>query len=35
MLEEYPDIAAAMQRRLRENFTRLASALDTVSGAFR
>ncbi|MDO6965017.1 cyclic nucleotide-binding domain-containing protein [Rhizobium alvei] len=35
MLEEYPDIAAAMQRRLRENFTRLTAALDSVSGAFR
>jgi CRP-like cAMP-binding protein len=32
MLEEYPEVALATEQRLRENFTRLTSALAVASG---
>lgn len=32
MLEEYPEVARATEQRLRENFTRLTSALAVASG---
>lgn len=35
MLEEYPEVAVATDRRLRENFSRLASAAQTSAEKFR
>lgn len=34
MLEEYPEVAQATEQRLRENFTRLTSALGMVTRRF-
>lgn len=35
MLEEYPEVAVATERRLRENFTRLTEALAVATGRLR
>jgi CRP-like cAMP-binding protein len=34
MLEEYPEVAVATDRRLRENFSRLVSAAQTSTDKF-
>ena len=35
MLQEYPEVAVATERRLRENFTRLTGALVATAGRFK
>jgi CRP-like cAMP-binding protein len=34
MLEEYPEVAVATDRRLRENFSKLAAAAQATAGKF-